>query len=346
MSVGENCRGQNMTESSSHSIENEVKLLIAFSLPNVLVEKIRNVSPRVKVYQSDDEKELLMLIKDTEILLAHDLSREMFLAAKKLKWIQTKYVGVDELLCPEVVDSDVIITNASGVNSVAVAEHVIGLMLCLNRKLHYFINNQKEKRWKTNDTNLPFQLEELAGKTLGIVGIGKIGGEIARKAKCLGMKVLATRRDLYAPTPEYVDRLVPIERLKELLAQSDFVVIQLPLTRETEGLIGEDELRSMKSTGYLINASRGKVVREDKLIQALKEGWIDGAGLDTFVVEPLPESSPLWDIKNVIITPHIAGSARLTPQYLDRLVEIFCENLRRFLSNRNLINVVDKHHGY
>lgn len=335
-----------MTESSSQSIENKVRLLISFSLPSVLVEKIRNVSPRVNVYQSDDEKEILRLIKDTEILFAHDLSREMFLAARKLKWIQTKYVGVDELLYPEVVESDVIITNASGVNSVAVAEHVIGLMLCLSRKLHYFIRNQPEKRWKTSDMNLPLQLEELSGKTLGIIGVGKIGGEIAKKAKCLGMKVLATRRNSYAPASEHIDRLVPIEKLKELLAWSDFVVIQLPLTRDTEGIIGEDELRSMKSTAYLINASRGKVVREDKLIQALKERWIAGAGLDTFAVEPLPESSPLWDIKNVIITPHVAGSARLTPQYADRLVEIFCENLKRFLSNQNLINVIDKHRGY
>ncbi len=335
-----------MTTTSSQSPRNEVNLLISFNLPSSLIEKVQNVSARVKIYQSDDKEEILKIIQDTEILFVHDLSREMLLKAKKLKWIQTKYVGVDDLLYPEVVNSDVIVTNAAGVNSIAVAEHAIGLMLCLSRKLPYFIKNQPKKRWRTSNGDLTFRLEELSGKTLGIIGVGKIGTEIAKRAKCLGMKVLATRRNSYASTPEQVDELVPIERLKELLSQSDFVVIQLPLTRETEGIIGENELRSMKPTAYIINASRGKLIQEDKLIQALKEGWIAGAGLDTFAVEPLPKTSPLWEATNVIITPHVAGSARLTPKYLERLVEIFCENLKRFLNNQNMINVIDKRRGY
>jgi phosphoglycerate dehydrogenase-like enzyme len=157
------------------------------------------------------------------------------------------------------------------------------------------------------------------------------------------MKVIATRRNPSAPTPDHVDKLVSPENLETLFAESDFVVLQLPLTAKTEGVIGEKELRSMKPTAYLINTSRGNVVQEDKLIQALKEGWIAGAALDTFAQEPLPKSSPLWDMKNVIITPHVAG---LTPYYLDRLIDIFCENLRRFLNKQEMVNVVDKTRGY
>jgi len=186
-------------------------------------------------------------------------------------------------------------------------------------------------------------IEELSGKTLGIVGLGKIGTEIAKKAKCLGMRVIATKRDVTSAASTYVDRLVPPADLNQLLAESDFAVLSLPLTKETEGMIGERQLRSMKPTGILINVSRGKLIQENKLVQALKQGWIAGAGLDTFESEPLQEISELWNFKNVIITPHIAGE---TPHYLERLMDIFTENLKRFIHKQPLINVVDKNLGY
>jgi len=319
---------------------NEIKILISFDLPSVYIKKIEDVSAHVKVQQSQQEKELLNLIQDADVLFAGIFSPEIFLAAKKLKWIQTTGAGVDRFLFPDVVKSQVIITNASGVHPIPISEHIIAMMLAFCRKLHYYIRNQMERKWERYGRE---QIEELSGKTVGIVGLGRIGGEIAKKAKSLGMRVIATRRNPSAPTPTYVDKLIHPENLKELLAESDFVVLTLPLTKETDGLISEKQLRSMKRTNYLINVSRGKIVQEDKLIKALKEGWIAGAGLDTFEREPLSRDSELWDMKNVIITPHVAGS---TPHYLERLIGIFCENLKHFTRNEPMINIVDKTIGY
>ena len=321
----------------------ELNLLISFGLPAQYVERIRVFSPRVRVQQSRNREEALALVRDVDILLAGFFSLELFRAAKRLKWIQTLFAGVDRFLYPEIVKSSVVITSASGVNSIAVSEHVIGMMLCLNRKLHLFVRNQTERKWKTSDADLTFQMDELSGKTAGIVGLGRIGSEIAKRAKCLGMRVVATRRDPSAPKSDYVDKPVPLGNLEELLADSDFVIIQVPLTRETEGMFGEKELDRMKPTAYLVNASRGKIIKEDELIEALRERRIAGAALDTFSVEPLPEDSPLWSMQNVILTPHVAG---LTPRYMERLTDLFCDGLRRFMNNEPLINVVDKSRGY
>jgi len=322
---------------------NEIQILISFDLPSVYIKKIQDVSASFKVQQGQQEKELLSFIKDTDILFAGFFSLEMFLAARKLKWIQTTGAGVNRFLFPEVVKSQVTITNAGGVHPTPVSEHVIGMMLSFSRKLHLFIRNQMERKWERNEAELLEQIEELPRKTVGIVGLGRIGREIAEKTKSLGMRVIATRRNTSAPTPTYIDKLINPKNLKELLAESDFVILSLPLTKETEGMIGKAELKSMKRTSYLINVSRGKVIQEDKLIRALKEKWIAGAGLDTFEREPLPQDSELWDMKKVIITPHIAG---LTPHYFERLTSIFCENLKRFIHNEPLINVVDKTAGY
>jgi phosphoglycerate dehydrogenase-like enzyme len=321
----------------------KLNLLISFGLPPEYVEMIRGVSPEVTVRQSFDKEEAMTMVGDVDILLSGFFSLELFKAAKRLKWIQTLFAGVDTLLYPEVVNSPVVITNAGGVNSIPVSEQVMGMILCLSRKLHVFMRNQTERKWRTVDADLIFQMDELSGKTAGIVGLGRIGSEIAKKAKCFGMRVVATRRNPSAPKPDYVDKLVSPEHLEELLADSDFVIIQIPLTRETEGMFGEKELRGMKRTAYLVNASRGDIVKEDELIKALKQGWIAGAALDTFSTEPLPEDSPLWNMQNVIITPHLAG---LTPLYMERLTHLFCENLRRFMNDEPLINVVDKRRGY
>ena len=321
----------------------QLNLLISFDLPETCVQKIKAVSPNLKIQQSHDGRELANLIKQADILFAGYFSREMFGSASRLKWIQTHFAGVERFLYPEVVNSQVIITNAGGVSSIPISEQVMGMMLCLSRKLHIFIDNQPECKWRTSELELLPQLEELAGKTVGIVGLGRIGAEIAKKAKCFGMKVIATKRKASTQAPSHVDKLVAVENLNELLADSDYVVLQLPLTDETREMFGEQQFRSMKRTAYLINTGRGEVVKEDALIKALKEGTIAGAALDTFAIEPLPKDSALWGMKNVIITPHVAG---FTPNYLDRLTDLFCENLKRFIRNEKLINVVDKTLGY
>jgi D-2-hydroxyacid dehydrogenase (NADP+) len=322
----------------------KTKVLISFDLPEVYVKKIRGVSPNVEVLQSVDKEEAQRLVEEADILFTGFFSRELFLAARKLKWIQAWGAGVDRLLLSEVVKSRVIVTNAGGVHPTPISEHVVGLMLCLCRKLHLFIRNQAERKWERFESwSSVEQVEELSGKTVGIVGLGRIGTEIAQKTKCLGMRVIATKRDPSQNASKNVDRLVHPADLNQLCAESDFVVLSLPLTKETEGMIGEAQFKSMKRTAYLINVSRGKIVKEDKLIEALKQGWIAGAGLDTFENEPLSANSELWGFRNVIITPHVAG---LTPYYMERLTAIFCENLDRFLHEQPLINVVDKTLGY
>jgi phosphoglycerate dehydrogenase-like enzyme len=255
-----------------------------------------------------------------------------------LRWAQQDFAGTDWLLnFPDLIKKNFILTNASGVHAIPIAEHILALMLALARDLPHSLRNQGEHHWTRRG-----RVIELDSATLGIIGLGKIGEKTAEKAKGLNMRVLAIRRNPERLSP-YVDRMFSPEGLTELLSQSDWVVISAPMTPETRGRIGEKELRGMKQSAYIINIARGAIIQEKALIKALQEGWIAGAGLDVFEKEPLPEDSPLWAMENVIITGHYAGS---TPFYFERVMEIFLENLRRYQDGRPLINVVDKQRGY
>lgn len=315
---------------------NRIKILVSFGLANHHIQKMKETGLDLEIKQSRDEKELLKLVEDVEVLFAGRFTKEMFFKARNLKWIQYFGAGVDRLLFPELVESPVILTNSRGVHSTPVSEHVLSLMLSFTRGLHLLMKNALKKKWK----KVP--VDELDGKTIGVVGLGNVGREVARKAKCLGMKVIATKRKPSAK-PDYVDELLPQRSLDELFVRSDFIVLTVPLTADTEGLVGETQLRSMKKTAYLINVSRGKAVQKDALVRALKEERIAGAGLDVFEEEPLPRRSRLWKMNNVIITPHIAGK---TPRYWDRTTAIFRENLKHFLNNEPMVNMVDKRAGY
>lgn len=313
-----------------------LRVLVSFNLDEEYAERIRSCLSGIEVKKSSDPSTLLSEIRDAEVLLAGRFNSEMFAAAKKLKWVQAVAAGVDRFLFPEFICSDVTLTNARGVHPAQVSDHVLALILAFSRKLKAFMESQYERKWAR------LQCEELQGRVLGIVGLGAIGREIARKAKCFGMRVLAVDRNVAVP-PTSVDELLKPPALSALLKQSDFVVLSVPLTRETEGLIGEPELAAMKREAILINVSRGRIVQEQALVKALREGKMGGAGLDVFEEEPLPRSSELWDMENVIITPHVAGS---TPQYWARVCDIFCENLKRYASGQPLINVIDKKAGY
>lgn len=186
---------------------------------------------------------------------------------------------------------------------------------------------------------------ELRDRTVGIIGLGAIGGEVARLAKGIGMKVIATRRSATRRESGVfgVDELYPYLDLLQMLSESDLVVIAAPLTAETRGMIGEAELRAMRPTAYLINVARGPIINQSALIKALREGWIAGAGLDVFETEPLPPDSELWDLPNVILSSHMAGS---TDRRSQRVLGLFCENLRRYLAGEQLLNVIDRQQGY
>jgi D-2-hydroxyacid dehydrogenase (NADP+) len=230
------------------------------------------------------------------------------------------------------------VTNSSGVAAVPIAEHVLYMMLNFARKAMVNVVNKANKRWEK------IRSFELRGKTLGIVGFGHIGHECARLAKALGMRIITTRRtaapDSALPT---VDKVHPRNDLLKMLAECDFVLLALPLTQETTKIIGAAELRAMKPTAYLINIARGDLIDEPALIQALEEGWIAGAGLDVFAKEPLPPDNRLWELPNTIITCHDSNSTGMADA---RMVELFCNNLERYLADQPLLNVVDKEKGY
>ncbi len=247
----------------------------------------------------------------------------------RLRWFHSFSAGVDHPAFRALVERGVVLTNSAGTTSQPIAQYVIAMMLRVAKRLDAWADAQRERRWQQIETG------ELTGKTVGIVGVGHIGGEVARLAQAFRMRVIGCRRR--QRRPRFVDELVPPERLHDLLARADFVVLAASLSAETEGLIGEAELRAMQPTAWLINISRGRVVQEETLVRALKEGWIAGACLDVFREEPLPDASELWSLPNVVVTPHNSG---WSPLNLERGTEVFLENLQRFAAGRPLRNRV------
>ena len=253
-----------------------------------------------------------------------------------LQWLHVTRGGVNVYLTPSVKSRPIEVTGSKGIHGTVFAEFALASIFMLAKRLPECIELQRQKNWQK------LQPIEVDGQTLGIVGLGTAGGELARKAKALGMRVVATRRTP-AAKPEYVDELGAPEFLPRLLAQSDYVVLLLASVPSTFNLIGENELRLMKPSAYLINLTGGRAIEEKLLVRALKEKWFAGAVLDAFARQPLPPESELWDLPNVIITPRIAG---ITSQKWPTVLPVFKENLRRFLTGERLTNLVDKDLGY
>jgi phosphoglycerate dehydrogenase-like enzyme len=332
------------------------EVLVTAPFPERLLDKIRSVSEQVDVQQYVLPERQWPEEKTTtaEVFYAiHDLPRPE--QAPNLRWIQTHWAGVDHIREHPIWDSDIIITTASGVHAPNMAQYTMAQLLAWANRVPRWLKDQAQKRW-SDDRWDDFLPEELRGKTLGIAGYGSVGREIARLAHCFGMTVLATKRDArqledgdYAmsnvgdPGGNLAARIYPGEATRSMVAECDFVVITLPLTDTTHHLFGEELFRAMKSTAFLINVGRGPVVNEEDLIKALKKGWIAGAGLDVFEEEPLPENSPLWEMENVIMSPHVSG---FTPAYDERTTDLLVENLRRYLGGEPLLNVVDREEEY
>ncbi len=258
--------------------------------------------------------------------------------APRLKWIQLTSAGADRLLNSGFIEGGVIVTTASGLHATPIGEFVLASMLMFAKGAPIYMRAQARHEWSR------FAPRELYGKTVGIVGFGHIGEEVGRLAKAFGCRVIATRRSAAErATSPNADELLPASKLAHLLGESDFVVLSMPLTPQTRGMIGRAELHAMKASAVLVNIARGPVVDEAALIGALREGRIAGAALDVFEQEPLPPESPLWDMENVIVSPHISGGTEI---YNQRVVEIFARNLRRYLAGEALENVVDPARGY
>jgi len=317
-----------------------VKVVIYGTMKDKHLEALRAACPSAALVVAPTRAEAEAAVTDAHALcLALDRGdglREILRRGERLEWLHCFFAGVEGILEPELVESPLVLTNSAGVHAPPIAEHVIGVIIALARNFPGLFRQQRERVWFRN---LP--VDEIAGRTVGIVGLGGIGRLVAKKAKGLDMHVIGTKRHP-EPVP-YVDEVLPDDRLEDLLARSDFVVIAVPSTPETVGLIGRSQLNKMKPSAYLINVARGNVVDQDALIAALQDGRIAGAGLDVFDPEPLPADSPLWGLPNVILSPHC--SAR-SPYINQRTVALFAENLRRFANGEDLINVVDKRRGY
>ena len=246
-----------------------------------------------------------------------------------LKWFHTFSAGTDAGAFKAMIDRGTVLTNSSGASAPSIAQYVLAMVLYRTKPIEAWRESQSRAAWE------PIPAGELTGQTVGIVGTGSIGGEVARLAKAFGMRTIGIRRSTKR-TP-HLDEQLPPKQLAKMLKQADFVVLACPLTPETEGLIGERELRAMKPTATLINVARGRVCDEGALIRALQEHWIAGAALDVFDFEPLPEQSPLWSLPNVIVTPHNSGTS---PRNMARMMEIFLDNLARFAAGKPLRNRV------
>lgn len=264
------------------------------------------------------------------------LPDDLLAEASRLRWLHSPTAGVDKELTPRMLASDVVLTSSAGNGGIPLAEQALLLMLMLNRNVPRWIEAQRNRTWDR------FTHGELNGLTVGIVGLGNAGADLALKARAFHMRVLGLRRRTHLPTPN-VDRLYRHEELGEFLAECDFVAVTAPRTPETAGLLGRDAFAAMKPTACVVCISRGGIIDDAALIDALKRGEIAGAGIDAHGIEPLPADSEFWALPNVIVTPHNGAT---TPGTARRGREIVAENLRRFVNGEALLNVVDKAAGY
>jgi len=261
--------------------------------------------------------------------------RQLLDATPNLRWYHTVSAGVENMPFPELAKRGIVLTNNSGSYDIQIAEHLMAFVFAASRQLHRYRDRQIAREWKDEEQ------QELRDATIVVYGMGSIGGEIARLASAVGMRVIGVRRRA-TPQPG-VSRVVPPERLSDVVGEADYLAIAAPLTAETKGAISRDVIARMKPTAWLLNIARGAIVDETALIDALREKRIAGAGLDVFVTEPLPPESPFWTLENVVMTPHRSGDS---PRVEERTLALFGENLRRYKAGEPLLNRVDYTAGY
>ncbi len=339
--------------------EEAVNVLLTVKVDEHMVQRLQAISPRLNVIVRPAHTAAEIppdVWGEVEVLLTARVlpDREM---APRLRWVQSIFGGVDAVLDDPLFEGgEVMLTTASGVHAVTMAEFTLGMMLMFAHQIPLVMQWQAAHEWPKDRYDL-YRPRLLRGATLGIVGYGSIGREVARLARSFGMKVLAIKRDVMHPAsgesyveagtgdPEGVlqDRLYPPQALKSMLKECDFVVVLVPRTQETLNLLDAEAIAAMKPGAVLINLARGGIVDEEALVNALRSGKLAGAAFDVFETEPLSEDSPLWDAPNLVISPHVAGSM---PDYLERVLDVFAENLKRYLAHRELLNVVDMQRGY
>ncbi len=335
-----------------------MKIVSTVALEPAHRERLATVVPQAQILDRAcrSNEEIAALIGDgCDLLLTFRIPDDLLRRAPALRWVQLLSAGADHALGGGLRGAPISITNASGVHSVPIAEYTLASMLAWGHRLHLTMRAQSKHEWSRRAVFMN-SVEELRGRTLGVVGYGSIGRETARLAAAFGMKVLALKRDpaerrdpgwspagIGDPEGSIPQRWFGPEQRRELLSASDFVTVTLPLTDVTRKFIGAVEIAAMKPHAYIVNIGRGAVIDEAALTQALKDKKIGGAGLDVFEREPLPAESALWDVENAILTPHISGDYR---GYMDAACELFADNLRRFTAGNPLLNLVDPALGY
>jgi len=328
----------------------ETKLLIcvwhAFSLwnpPPKMPETIHGRWPDMRVVHLPKYDRILEELPDTDIFVGFSLRPEQFGVARKLKWLHSTAAGVGQLMYPELRESGIAVTNASGVHRIPMAEHILGILIAQARRFPDCFRYQQESKWAQQELwNASVRPRELRGKILLFIGFGSIGQEAAKIIRPLGMRVWAVTHSGRAEEG-LAEQVFPASKLEEALPQADFVVLAAPETPETRKMMGAGEFARMKPTAYFINVSRGALVDEPALIEALNQKTIAGAALDVVSQEPLPPESPLWKLENVFITPHMSA---VSEHLWERQTELLIENLERWFAGRELLNQVDLKRGY
>ena len=329
-----------------------MKLLISPAVDERRLERVREAAGAMAVVNAPGPEEALREVVDADAFFGK-ITPELLRAATRLRWVQSPTASLEHYLFPELVEHPCVLSNMRGLFSDVIADHVLGLVLCFARNLHTYVRRQMAGRWEPvggeaarttfvagpgEVTEIDRRHQHVADCTLGVVGVGAIGAEVCRRAAAFGMS-LAGVDPVSRGVPGVLEEVWPAERLDDLLAASEFVVIAAPHTPETERLFRAEQFRRMKRTAYLINVGRGAIVDLADLTAALEAGEIAGAGLDVFETEPLPAGHPLWRMENVIMTPHVAG---VSPRIAERHLETLLENVRRFVRGEEPLTAVDK----
>lgn len=333
-----------------------MKIVIHPPLEDARLARLQAVAGSTTLCNAADEAQAIREAGDADAFLGK-ITPAILASTTRLRWVQSFTASLEHYIFPSLAEHPCVLTNMRGLFSDVIADQVMGYVICFARNLHLYIRNQLERKWepvggeggRVSFAAGPGQVNpidrahrQLSDQTLGIIGLGAIGSEIARRAHAFKMRIVAIDEKRTDCPPE-VDWLRPPRHLPELLSASDYVVIAAPHTPTTAGMFGSEQFGQMKQTGYLINIGRGAIVDLSALSIALRIGKIAGAALDVFEIEPLPANHELWTFPNVILTPHVAG---YSPRIAERHLGVLVENVRRFVSNEELTNIVDKHAWY
>ena len=312
-------------------------------VPKSQIERLQKRFPEVTFTHAVNDAEALSAIGSADVALASRLSSAMVEHAPRLRWVHSTAAAVGILPLKEIASRNIAVSNSRGIQAPAIAEFVIGGLLVLARRFNLMLSAQRERRWIQNELTGDTWPWSVRGRTMTIVGLGTIGQEVARRAHAFGMRVTGIRRQPNLPKPPFVDRVAGPYELDEALHGCDVLVISAPFVTETDRLIGAERLAMLNRGAVIINVARGKIIDEPAMVAAIRSGHLGGAVLDVFEHEPLDPGSPLWELPNVIISPHVSG---VRPDHWDEVIDLFGENLQRFQRGEPLLNLVDVHAGY